>query len=141
VLARKNALKPNRFSRQQAFQERARLHQERSLAFKREDFEEANMLGEKLKALDEMIANETPADAKPKEEDVNDIFAKINERNRQRNLEAIRKAEAEQAIRKRLERKALASGSGTLTPVDPSARVRTIPKLFKDRPRCVHFFL
>ena len=103
----------------------------------REDFEEAAMVEAKLKELDQAAASEAPA--QPKQPDVNDVFAKINERNRQRNLEAIRKAEAEQALKKRLERKALASGSGTLTPVDPSARVRTVPKLFKDKARYVHF--
>lgn len=131
MLARRNAIQPNRVSRQQALQERSRLQQERSLAIRREDFQEAAQLEAKLKELDEAAASEAPT--APKQPDVNDIFAKINEKNRQRNLEAIRKAEAEQAIKKRLERKALASGSGTLTPVDPSARVRTVPKLFKDR--------
>lgn len=136
MIARKNALQPNRISRQQALQDRARLQQERSLAIAREDMEEAAALDAKLKEMEENASME--ATSTPKVEDVNDVFARINERNRQRNLEAVRKAEAEAAAKKRAERKAMANGgSGYLTPVDPSARVRTIPKLFKDRARYV----
>jgi RNA polymerase-associated protein RTF1 len=133
MLSRKNALQP-RASRQHVMQEKARLQSEHALAMRREDFAEAEALAAKLKELEDAAPTEL------KRADAIDAFAKINERNRQRNLEAIRKAEAEAALRKRLERKAIALGTGTLTAVDPSARVKTVPKLFKDRARYAFSF-
>jgi hypothetical protein len=52
----------------------------------------------------------------------------VNERNRKANHEAIRRAELQEAERKRRERRL-----GTPTTVDPSARLRTVPRMFASR--------
>src|ERR1700759_3729444 len=62
-----------------------------------------------------------------------DKLAKVNERNRKANLEAVRRAELAEAERKRKERKLAAMHGGELrpsTPHDPSARLKTVPKVF-----------
>jgi len=64
-----------------------------------------------------------------------DLMAKVNERNRKANVEAVRKAESAEADRRRRERKAALLGIRPSTPSDQSARLRTIPRLFETSSR------
>ena len=104
--------------------ERARLTQERTLAMRRNDKEEVRILDEQLAVL----AVECPPTQAESTEDASALLAKVNERNRKANLEAIRRAELQEAERKRRERRL-----GTPTALDPSARLRTVPRLFASR--------
>ena len=101
--------------------ERARLEQARKLALRRNDKEEVRMLDDQLAEL----AVESPP---VKSEPIEDVLAKVNERNRKANQEAIRRAELQEAERKRRERRL-----GTPTILDPSARLRTVPRMFASR--------
>src|SRR5258707_1882731 len=104
--------------------ERARLTQARTLALRRNDREEVAMLDAQLAELEA----ESPL-AKPKPiEDTSALLAKVNERNRKANQEAIRRAEQQEAERKRRERR-----RGTPTVLDPSSRLRTVPRTFASR--------
>lgn len=103
--------------------ERSRLNQARTLALRRQDYAEVEEIDEKLAAY------AATADSPSRHENP-DMLAKVNERNRKANLEAVRKAEIMEAERKRRERRLAASGGGTLTPNDPSARLKTLPRLF-----------
>jgi RNA polymerase-associated protein RTF1 len=121
MLARKNQLnniKPSGLSAM----ERSRLIQARTLAQRRQDYAEVAEIDAKLGAFDG-----TPDRATPKDDHA-EMLAKVNERNRKANLEAVRKAELAEAERKRRERKLAASG--TPQPQDPSARLKTKPRLF-----------
>ena len=135
MLARKIELQAGKPTTQSATMERSRLNQARTLALRRQDKVE-------LDTIDQQLA-ELPAVTTAREEDVSDMLAKVNERNRKANLEAVRKSEIQEAERKRRDRKlqAAARASGTSTPVDPSARLKTIPKLFNAISRFVpvHF--
>ena len=104
--------------------ERARLTQERTLAIRRNDKEEVRHLDAQLAIL----ALECPPAPTDSTEDASVLLAKVNERNRKANLEAIRRAELQEAERKRRERRL-----GTPTALDPSARLRTVPRLFASR--------
>lgn len=101
--------------------ERARLTQARTLAMRRNDRQEVATLDVQLADL----AFENPSEPT---EDASALLAKVNERNRKSNLEAIRRAELQEAERKRRERRL-----GTPTALDPSARLRTVPRLFASR--------
>lgn len=106
--------------------QRSKLNQERTLACKRSDWKEVNIIDAKLANLP-ITHRETDAN------DINEILVAVNERNRRANLEAIRKAEALEAERKRKERKMLATGSsGIAIPKvhDPSARLKITPRTF-----------
>lgn len=129
ILARKNNLQAGKPSAQFATMERSRLNQARTLALRRQDYTEVEVIDQQLAEL--------PV-AASREEDISDRLAKVNERNRKANLEAVRKAELQEAERKRRERKA-ARAVGTPTPQDPSARLKTIPKLFNSISRLVFF--
>lgn len=131
MLARKNNFQTGKPSAQFATMERSRLNQARTLALRRQDYTE-------VEAIDQQLS-ELPA-AASRDEDISDMLAKVNERNRKANLEAVRKAELQEAERKRRERKA-ARAVGTPTPQDPSARLKTVPKLFNSISRFVfcHF--
>ncbi|KAJ3474642.1 hypothetical protein NLI96_g12344 [Meripilus lineatus] len=113
--------------------EKSRLNQARTLAIRRNDLSELAEIDEQLATLNAELAERN----RDKEETKgNDVLAKVNERNRKANLESIRNAELREAERKRRERKLMAAGgSGTSTPVnfDPSARLRTVPKVFNSR--------
>jgi RNA polymerase-associated protein RTF1 len=102
--------------------ERARLMQARTLALRRNDREEAAVLDAQLA---ELVVECPPAKS---EEGATALLAKVNERNRKANQEAIRRAELQEAERKRRERRL-----GTPTVVDPSARLRTVPRMFASR--------
>lgn len=103
--------------------ERARLTQARTLALRRNDKAEVAILDGQLAEL----AVESPVQPE-QTEDVSALLAKVNERNRKSNLEAIRRAELLEAERKRRERRL-----GTPTVFDPSARLRTVPRMFASR--------
>ncbi|GLB39999.1 putative plus-3-domain-containing protein [Lyophyllum shimeji] len=123
MLARKsqlNNLKPTGLTTL----ERSRLMQARTLAERRHDFAEVAEIDAKLAELGAPTQSE-------RRDETADMLARVNERNRRANMEAVRKAELAEAERKRRERKlAAAGGTGRLTPVDPSARLKTKPRLF-----------
>ncbi|KAH9988251.1 hypothetical protein BJV74DRAFT_839646 [Russula compacta] len=105
--------------------ERARLTQARMLALRRNDKADAAMYETQLAEL----AIENPPVQSETTESASALLAKVNERNRKANLEAVRRAELQEAERKRRERRL-----GTPTaPVDPSARLRTVPRMFASR--------
>ena len=93
--------------------ERARLQQERMLASRRNDKQE-------VAKLDAQLAELAVENAPEPTEDTSALLAKVNERNRKANQEAIRRAELQEAERKRRERRL-----GTPTALDPSGRLRT----------------
>jgi len=101
--------------------ERSGLNAARTLALRRNDLEEVAQIDARLAALGDPV--------KSRSEEAVDPLAKVNERNRKANMEAVRRAELAEAERKRRERKLAAAG--TLVPVlDPSARLKTVPRLF-----------
>ena len=104
--------------------ERARLMQARTLALRRNDRAEVAILDGQLAEF----AIETPAVQPEPSEGVSVLLARVNERNRKANLEAVRRAELQEAERKRRERRL-----GTPTVFDPSARLRTVPRMFASR--------
>jgi len=103
--------------------ERARLKQARMLALRRNDKTEAAMFDAQLA---ELAVESSPTKPEPTE-DASALLAKVNERNRRANQEAIRRAETQEAERKRRERR------GTPTVLDPSGRLRTVPRMFDSR--------
>ncbi|KAF8960863.1 hypothetical protein BDZ97DRAFT_1273077 [Flammula alnicola] len=103
--------------------DRSMLNQQRTLALRRQDYDEVAEIDAKL-AADAAKMHE-PAKAEPM-----DLLAKVNERNRKANMEAVRKAELEGAERKRRERKLAMESGGTSTPIDPSARLKITPRTF-----------
>ncbi|EGO26839.1 hypothetical protein SERLADRAFT_464355 [Serpula lacrymans var. lacrymans S7.9] len=130
MLARKSQLQANKHSAGWITMERSRLTQARTLALRRQDYSEVADIDAKLAELP------LPVNVREEEGTLNDRLAKVNERNRKANLEAIRKAELQEAERKRRERKLAAAGaSGTATPTDPSARLKTIAKTFNTASR------
>src|ERR1700710_1349223 len=106
--------------------QRSRLIQAKTLAQRRQDYVEVAEIEAKLA---ELPAVATPARIEG-EESLSDKLTKVNERNRKANLEAVRRAELMESERKRRERKM--NASGTATPADPSARLKTVPRLFND---------
>jgi len=104
--------------------ERARLTQARTLALRRNDKAEVAMLDAQLAEL----SVENPLVQPEPSEDASALLAKVNERNRKANQEAVRRAELQDAERKRRERRL-----GTPTNFDPSARLRTVPRMFASR--------
>jgi RNA polymerase-associated protein RTF1 len=104
--------------------ERARLMQARTLALRRNDKTEVAMLDSQLAEL----AVESPPVSSEPTEGSSALLAKVNERNRKANQEAIRRAELQEVERKRRERRL-----GTPNVVDPSARLRTVPRMFASR--------
>lgn len=89
--------------------ERSKIMQELNLARKRQDMPEVVRLEEKLKAFNEIN------DAFAAKEKV-DPLALVNERNRLANVEAVRRAEAENAKRRFRDRKSALAGSRPGTP-------------------------
>ncbi|KAF7330020.1 Plus3 domain-containing protein [Mycena kentingensis (nom. inval.)] len=130
MIARKRGNAPTANSR---VLERSRLIALRKLAVARQDSAEVVQIDEQLKVLNDAAAAESAGT-----EAVEDKLARVNERNRKANMEAVRKAEIEAAEKKRRQRKAAAQGggSGTSTPTqknfDPSARLRTVPRVFEN---------
>ncbi len=95
--------------------ERARLMQARMLAVRRNDKQEVAMLDAQLA---ELAVESPPAKPEPTE-DTSALLAKVNERNRKANQEAIRRAELQESERKRRELSALLP---SLTPVGVYSR-------------------
>lgn len=131
--------------------ERSRLRQEHTLALRRHDYEVAKRLEAKLAESEPqdsfLISTTTAMDAthlssSPNNNNTNtaasnnhsstnremEALAKINDRNRKANLVAVRKAEQAEGERKRRERQAMLSGD--TTGIDPSARLKTLPRMF-----------
>ena len=125
MISRRNAIQPKRPTAATATLERSRLEQERTLALRRRDAVEYDRIQAELLIL---------GASAPATDDVEDeratLLAQVNERNRKANLEAVRQAEALEAERKRKERKLAAAGRVS-TPVDPSARLKTVPRVFE----------
>lgn len=112
--------------------ERSRLTAQRTLALRRQDLDEVASIDAQLAEA----AAGAGADAGGRDrEEGEDRLARVNERNRKANMESVRRAEMAEAERKRRERRAQQNGggSGTSTPkvFDPSARLRTVPRLFE----------
>ncbi|KAF5372598.1 hypothetical protein D9758_005224 [Tetrapyrgos nigripes] len=127
MLARKKALSTHRPAGWATF-ERSRLNQERILALRRQDYKEVEEIDRKIAEFD--AQHGTDGTSTPNN-DTTDVLSKLSEKNRKANAEAIRRAEIMEAERRRRERKlALSGNSGTSTPTDPSARLRTIPRTF-----------
>ncbi|GAA6050219.1 hypothetical protein JCM3770_002742 [Rhodotorula araucariae] len=85
---------------------------------------------EKVKELNEKLAK---LDAPAQSED--DLARRINERNRANNREEIRRAEAKSQEQRRRQLELLARGD-TDVKIDPSARVKTMPRLnYDSRPQ------
>ena len=122
MLARKSQLQ-NKKSTGLTTMERSRLKQALTLAERRQDFAEVAEINAKLREF-EGAAPERHVHR----DDHADMLAKVNERNRKANLEAVRKAEVAEAERKRRERRL--GASSTPQPHDPSARLKTKPRLF-----------
>lgn len=112
--------------------ERAKLTQERNLALRRNDKEEVAKLDIQLA---ELAVESPPVQSEPPESS-SALLAKVNERNRKANHEAIRRAELQEAERKRRERRL-----GTPTIVDPSARLRTVARMFASRYEFLSFIM
>jgi len=101
---------------------RSMLNQQRTLALRRQDYDEVSEID--LKLATDAVKHE------PTKNEPVDLLAKVNERNRKANMEAIRKAEMAEAERKRRERKLVAQNGRSSTPVDPSARLKIMPRTF-----------
>ncbi|KAF7342125.1 Plus3 domain-containing protein [Mycena venus] len=127
MIARKRQAASNGASTPLSVAERARLNAQRTLAQRRQDYDEVREIDAQLAALAPPNAGtKTPAEEEPA-----DRLARVNERNRKANLEAVRKAELLEAERKRRERKNRAENGGVDKVFDPSARLRTVPRLFE----------
>ncbi|KAF9463231.1 hypothetical protein BDZ94DRAFT_1298003 [Collybia nuda] len=117
MLARKSQLQVNK-PLGLTTMEKSRLNQARTLAQRRHDFAE-------VAEIDAQLAELAASTTERHNREPVDLLAKVNERNRKANMEAVRKAEIAESERKRRERK-----HGKLTTDDPSARLKTIPRLF-----------
>ncbi|KAM6501241.1 hypothetical protein JOM56_004255 [Amanita muscaria] len=129
MLARKSQLSKNK-SVTSVTMERSRLTQARTLAQRRMDFTEVAEINKKL---EELNARAEGGHVLPAVTEAEDKLAKVNERNRKANLDAVRRAELAEAERKRKERKLAAMQGGELkvpTPHDPSARLKIVPRVF-----------
>ncbi|GAA5968712.1 hypothetical protein JCM11641_000705 [Rhodosporidiobolus odoratus] len=105
--------------RKSGAQLKAQLHMERTQAIAMNDTEKLASINERLANLD-----------KPST-DSRETAAKLNERNRGRNREDVRKAEARSQEERRKMQEALAKGD-TSVKVDASARVKTVPRMNYD---------
>lgn len=110
--------------------EKTRIIQMRNLAMKRNDRAEVAVLDKQLEEILATIAADP--NFKEREPEVADIMAKVNERNRKANQEAMRLAAQADAERRRKERQAALTGAGNV-PIDPSARLKTVPRMFASR--------
>ena len=126
MLARKSQLQISSKPTGMTAMERSRLNQARTLAQRRNDWNEVAEIDAKLAEA----ARTSEQDQPPRANNVQDLLAKVNERNRKANMEAVRKAEMAEIERKKKGRKLLAQNEGRSTPVDPSARLKTLPRTF-----------
>jgi RNA polymerase-associated protein RTF1 len=95
--------------------ERSRLMQERTLALRRQDYEEVTEIDAKL----EEARSASPV---KRHDSSVDLLAKVNERNRKANVEAVRRAEIAETERKRRERKLAGRPTPTPTPTPAGSR-------------------
>lgn len=116
MLARKQAIDAARNGPQSSALERSRLQQVRTLASRRQDHAEVAAIDAKLA---ELAAN-TPSRAEPSA----DILASINERNRKRNMEQVRRAEREALERKRRQRTGTSTPTRSTAPQDAAGKFR-----------------
>ncbi|KAJ3976042.1 hypothetical protein EV361DRAFT_817349, partial [Lentinula raphanica] len=113
--------------------ERSRLNQARTLALRRQDHAEVAKLDAEIVEFDARYGNANGSNGKSDENNTrsssgSDVLMKLSEKNRKANAEAVRRAEQQEAERKRRERKLAMNGSGASTPVDPSARLKILPR-------------
>lgn len=128
---------------------RSKLNQQRSLALKRQDQKEVAELDDelaKVQAQIDFIGADHVVGTQMDEK-----LRKVNERNRKANVEAVRRAEIAEAERKRKERElaakaaaqgGVAAGAAVAMKYDPSARLKTVPRMFNaatPTTRCVVF--
>lgn len=110
MLLRKSQLASNKLTGTALTMERSRLAQARTLALRRQDHEEVKQLDERIAELD------LEKREKKEEGSVEDLLAKVNERNRKANAETLKNIAAREE-RKRRERKlAMAANGGSATP-------------------------
>jgi len=109
--------------------EKSRLQSCRTLAINRRDTAEVQLLDKQIALLQANSASQL-GEKRPREEDLGDLMAKVNERNRRANEEAVRAAEAAEQERRRRERKLGITNTNNAS--DPSARLKIIPKLSYD---------
>ncbi|KAH9474656.1 RNA polymerase-associated protein [Psilocybe cubensis] len=103
--------------------ERSTLLQKRTLAERRHDYAE-------VAEIEAQLAQHAANTPEPvRNDNTADLLAKVNERNRKANMESVRKAELQEAERKRRERK-LAQSGAISAPIDPSARLKITPRTF-----------
>jgi RNA polymerase-associated protein RTF1 len=95
MLARKSHLSQSRSAAMMTM-ERSRLVQERTLAERRMDFDEAKEIDQKLKELNASTDGSAAQVTISEEEDK---LAKVNKRNQKANLEAVHRAELAEAER------------------------------------------
>jgi RNA polymerase-associated protein RTF1 len=131
MLARKSQLQNSSKPTVMTTMERSRLNQARTLAQRRNDWREVAEINAKLEEAARTSAEEaarmsTSGKGQSPKTNNEDVLAKVNERNRKANMEAVRKAEMAEIERKKKGRKLLAQS----TPVDPSARLKTLPRTF-----------
>ncbi|CDO72114.1 hypothetical protein BN946_scf184962.g57 [Trametes cinnabarina] len=121
MLARKQAIQASKQTPAALAMERSRLNQARTLALRRQEYDEVAEIDARLAQL----AALAPQRDAQREEGSSDILARLNERNRKANQEAVRKAERAELERKRRER-SLRAGTATPTgnPSDAANRLR-----------------
>ncbi|KAI0787006.1 plus-3-domain-containing protein [Abortiporus biennis] len=114
MLARKQQMQSNRHTGASITLEKSRLNQARTLAVRRNDYEEVKQIDVQLAQL---AANLAEREADRLHESSSDMLAKVNERNRKANVESVRNAELREMERKRRERKlAAVANGGAATP-------------------------
>jgi RNA polymerase-associated protein RTF1 len=91
--------------------ERSRLAQARTLAYRRQDQEEVKQLDERIAELDLTIESERKG--RREESSVEDMLAKVNERNRRANAETLKNIAAREEKKRRERKLAMANGSAT----------------------------
>lgn len=119
IVARKALL-----SRPSATEARLTLNRKRAehtMSIKRKDYDGAETLAQEIAALEVQLQVTAPASFQPNRED---NMAKLNEKNRKAQAEAIRKSENEKKEQRRLAVLGL-GGEANPGPVDVSARVKT----------------
>jgi RNA polymerase-associated protein RTF1 len=119
MLARKNQINSTKHSAAWLTMEKSRLNQARTLAYRRQDYAE-------MATIDTQLAELTASMpvTQVREDDKTDILAKVNERNRKANVEAVRKAEQMEADRKRRERRLAAAARASSSPAPSTLAVK-----------------
>jgi RNA polymerase-associated protein RTF1 len=99
MLARKSQLQISSKPTGMTTMERSRLNQARTLAQRRNDWNEVAEIDAKLA---EEAAKTSEKVQPPRANNVQDLLAKVNERNRKANMEAVRKAEMAEMEREKV---------------------------------------